>query len=145
MSTTTTTIDPTVNKNKFRVAKLAIAFGLTIVATILIGTATVIAFNIGVIPASFWLGIVAPYYVAVVIFVLWITHHMARKRLGFAIATIDVIVALVVLALFGLLSGGTLSGEFGLGVLDAAIIGAVFALILLYGWIILKLKSKFNI
>ncbi|MDB5160394.1 MAG: hypothetical protein JWO99_657 [Candidatus Saccharibacteria bacterium] len=143
MSTTTTT--STVKKaNTFQLFDSGVAFGLTVLAIILIGLATVIGFNLGSFSPSFWLGLTVPYFVGIAVYVMWWVSHPATKKWpGFALGVADLIIAPTAVLLLILLPGKAFSfGQFGWGLLDAAIVAALFALIKLYGWITRTLKSK---
>ena len=143
MSTTTTT--STVKKdNTFQLFDSGVVFGLTVVAIILVGLATVIGFNLGSFSPSFWLGLSIPYFVGIAVYVMWWASHPSTKKWpGFALGVADLIIAPTAVLLLILLPGKAFSfGQFGWGLLDAAIVAVLFALIKLYGWISRSLKSK---
>ena len=143
MSTGTAAPAATKKNNTFQLFDSAVAFGLTLVAVILIGLATVIGFNFGKFDASFWLGLIVLYFVGIAVYVMWWVSHPATKKWpGFALGLADLIVAPLVLFLIWPGAKAFQFDKFGWGLLDAVIVAVLFALIKLYGWISRKLKSK---
>jgi hypothetical protein len=130
--------------NTFHLFDSAIAFGLLLVAIILIGLATVIGFNLGLFHASFWLGLTVPYFVGIAVYVMWWVSHPATKKWpGFVLGLADLIIAPAVVVLLIALPGKAfLFDKFGWGLLDAAIVAVLFATVKLYGWATRILKSK---
>ncbi|RWZ78197.1 MAG: hypothetical protein EOT05_00290 [Candidatus Microsaccharimonas sossegonensis] len=128
--------------NTFHLTDSAVAFGLTLIAVILIGLATVIGFNLGVFESSFWLGLVVLYFVGIAVYVMWwVSHPTTKKWPGFALGVADLIIAPTVLVLLWPGEGFQVD-KFGWGILDAVLVAVLFALIKLYGKISRILKSK---
>jgi hypothetical protein len=141
MSASTTTVK---KANTFKLFDSGIAFVLTVIAIILVGFATIIGFNLGLFSPSFWLGLTVPYFVGIAVYVMWWVSHPATKKWpGFALGVADLIIAPTAVLLLILLPGKAFSfGQFGWGLLDAAIVAVLFTLVKLYGKITLNLKSK---
>lgn len=137
----TTTSAP--KANAFNVINIGLAFGLTVVALLLVGLATIIGFNLGEFGASFWLGLIVLYFVGIAVYVMWWASHPSTKKWpGFIIGIADMLVAFVVLSLILVNIGDFQFDTFLWGLLDAVIVAVLFALILLYGKITRTLKSK---
>jgi hypothetical protein len=144
----TSTVNSTVKKDNtfhFHLFDSAIAFGLTVIAIVLIGLATVIGFNLGQFDASFWLGLIAPYFVGIAVYVMWwVSHPKTKKWPGFMLGFADLIIAPTVVVLLIALPGKAfLSDKFAWGLLDAAIVAALFTLAKLYSLATRKLASKY--
>jgi len=142
MSTTTITK----KANTFQLFDSAYAFGLMLVALVLVGLATIVGFNLGEFHPSFWLGLAVPYFIGIAVYVMWWVSHPATKKWpGFTLGVVDLIVAPTVVLMLILLPGkAVLFDKIGWGLLDALIIAALFALIKLYGKITRKLQTKSN-
>ena len=144
MSTTTTATTVTTAKNtKFQLSDWATTLGITIVVVLSIVFATDILFNIGETKFGFWLGLLGPVAVASVFAVLWVTHGMEKKWIGFAIASAYVIVIFVVAMLVFALSGTLTFDQLGWGLLEAVLLSIALVLIKVRGLISRKLATVY--
>jgi hypothetical protein len=142
MSTTTAKITAIKKTNTFHLLDSIVAFGLTLGAIFLIGGATIIGFNLGEFHASFWVGLITPFFVGIAVYVMWwVSHPTTKKWPGFVLGIADLIVAPTVILLLILSPGKAFSfDKFGWGLLDTVIVAALFALIKLYSKISRSLK-----